>query len=261
MVESQRTTLIGVDMTDHSSIGRRRRWLKPSRIVPSLTIIGAGIAIVLSTLKIIQLNLAENIIIALLGLLAIDALTERLSLLEKIDVRLGNIPARQKLKPRAQMIGVEAHAAHALEICIVAISGISLSYRYVDFFERKIRDGCKIRIVLLNPDSTSIRTWEEQSKVIAIAPDIRSSLAAFGNLLQIPRIKGKYEIRLSEVFAPFSMLATDLNKDTGSMNVEYHLYNNTFAKIEVARTRLLSYRWVSCKHPQRRNDKSLCRTL
>ncbi len=39
------------------------------------------------------------------------------------------------------------------------------------------------------------------------------------------------------------------------------LVSNTFAKIEVARTRLLSYRWVSCKHPQRRDDKSLCWTL
>ena len=42
-----------------------------------------------------------------------------------------------------------------------------------------------------------------------------------------------------------------------TMPIELPPLDNTCAKIEVARRRLLSYRWVSCKQPQRRDDKSL----
>ena len=62
-----------------------KQWLRPSRLVPVIAILGAGIAITLSLLKVINLSIAEDIVIALLALLAVYALTERLDLLERIE--------------------------------------------------------------------------------------------------------------------------------------------------------------------------------
>jgi hypothetical protein len=65
-----------------------KRWIKPSRFIPLLTILGAGTAIIFSLFGIIGLSVAENIILALLALLAVDALIERLSILERIETKL-----------------------------------------------------------------------------------------------------------------------------------------------------------------------------
>ena len=56
--------------------------------------------------------------------------------LEKIETKLNNLSVMQTLMPRSQMISVEEQAANATEIAVGAISGISLGYRHVDFFEK-----------------------------------------------------------------------------------------------------------------------------
>lgn len=145
------------------------RLFRLNRVIPLLTILGASVSITLPLFTGIKLSTAENIIIALLGLLAIDALTERLSVLEKIETKLSNLSVKQALKPRSQMISVEDQAANATDIGIVAISGVSLGYRHVDFFEKKLKQGCKIRIILLDPDSPAVPTWKIQSKTSTFA--------------------------------------------------------------------------------------------
>ncbi|MCP3683266.1 MAG: hypothetical protein GY861_11310, partial [bacterium] len=155
-------------MSNSNLSSRWKQWFNPNRLIPLLTILGAGTAIVLSFLGVIVLSTAENIIIALLALLAIDALTERLSILERIESRISNLSTGQTLTSRMEIPAVEEQAAKASEICVVAISGISLSVRYFAFFERKIKQGCKIRIILLNPDTTSLQTWDLQSKITNI---------------------------------------------------------------------------------------------
>ena len=69
-------------------------------VVPLVTTVGAATAIVLSTIGILTLSLAESIIIALLALLAIDALTERVSLLQLIDQKISSLSEEQALRPR-----------------------------------------------------------------------------------------------------------------------------------------------------------------
>jgi hypothetical protein len=80
-----------------------KRWLRPSHLVPLLTILTAGAAIVLSLLKLIELSVAEEIVIALLALLAVDALNERLSLLERMRARLEHLSAQMGQLPLANI--------------------------------------------------------------------------------------------------------------------------------------------------------------
>jgi hypothetical protein len=203
-----------------------RQWLRPSRLIPLLTILGAGTVIVISLLGFINLSISENIVIALLGLLAIDALSERLSLLERIENKLSSLSVEQKLRTRNEIPSLEEQAGHASEICMLAVSGITL-VRHIAFFEGKLRNGCKIRIVLLDPDGPSLQTWKRlDSKVPATESEITTTLQYFKPLVQVNKTKGKCEIRLLDVFLPFSMLATDLSKEAGAILLAYHVYQS-----------------------------------
>jgi hypothetical protein len=201
-----------------------KRWIKPSRLVPLLTILGAGTAIILSLLGIIGLSVAENIILALLALLAIDALTERLSILEKIENKLSSLPSGQRLRTRDEIPSVETQATYASEICIIAISAVAVLPRNLPFFQKKVKSGCKIRVILLNPDSSSLQTFNLLDKGYTAKSDIERTLRLLKELAQIEWAKDKCEIRLSEVFLPFSMFAVDLQKESGSMVITYHDY-------------------------------------
>ncbi|MCL4295057.1 MAG: hypothetical protein KJ077_04990 [Anaerolineae bacterium] len=209
-----------------TSKSKFRQWLKPSRLIPLLTILGAGVALILSLLGLINLSVAENIVIALLGLLAIDALSERLSLLERIEKKLSNLSVEQTLRTRNDIPSLEEQAGYASEICILAVSGITL-VRHIAFFESKLRDGCKIRIVLLDPDGPSLQTWKRlDSRVPNTESEITTTLQYFKQLIQVNKAKGRCEIRLLDVFLPFSMFATDISKETGTILLAYHVYQS-----------------------------------
>lgn len=209
-------------MVENKSQSKWKPWLRPSRIIPTLTIWGAGTAIVLSFLKAINLSIAEEIVIALLALLAADALSERVNLLERLEAKLSKLSIGQTLRRRGETHFLEEYGGNASEICIIAVSGISLAMRHLSFFENRINDGCKIRIILLDPSCPSLQTWNLMMKVTTTASDIKSSLEVFKSLMQ--HAKGKCEIRLLNVFLPFSIVATDLAKDSGAMIIEYHAY-------------------------------------
>ncbi len=91
----------------------------------------------------------------------------------------------------------------------------------------------------------------------------RASVSAGAGYFQIWAVKMflKHDREWFKSWYPVVQSLTRFRFGNPPSLVELAQVANTFAKIEVARTRLLSYRWVSCKHPQRRNDKSLCRTL
>jgi hypothetical protein len=213
-------------MQPQKTTSRWKSWFKPSRIIPMLTIVGAGTAIVLSLLNMLELSLAENIIIALIALLAIDALTERLSILDVIEARLQHLSANQMLRSRNDLPTVDVHAAQATEICFIAISGISLRVRYFGFLENKIKSGCKIKVILLDPEGIGVEACKLISRVTTADSDIRTALESFKELSNI-KSKGKFEVRLSQAFIPFTLQAVDLHKPTGSMVVEYHTYKKT----------------------------------
>jgi len=178
-------------MQSTNSPSRWKRWFRPSRLIPLLTILGAGTAIILSSLKVLRLDTSEEIVIALLALLAGDALSERLGLLENIEARLNSLPVRRGLVTKADIPSVEAQAYYTSEICIVAISAISLLIRNQGFMESKLKRGCNMRIILLDPDSPSFQTWSLLCRP-PIESDIRSALNYLTAFSQIDGAKGRY---------------------------------------------------------------------
>lgn len=204
-------------------ISRVRSWLKPSRLLPIITIGGAALAILLSSLGLFETTITENIVIALLALLAIDALVERIGVLERLELAIGVLSGELQLRQREEIPAVEMQSERASEICMLAVSAISLASRKASFFEQKLRSGCKMRIILLNPESSSLATWNSQNRFTTAITDIGSALNTLGELSR-NQGKGHCEVRLLNVFAPFSMFATDLANESGNMVVEYYGY-------------------------------------
>jgi hypothetical protein len=171
-----------------------KRWIKPGRLIPSLTILGAGSVGVLSYLGIVVLSIPESIIIALLGLLAVDAFVERIDILERIENKLSRARVGEPLKRRVDLLPIREEATNASEICIIAVAATTLITYHHNFFESLIRNGCKIRIILLNPDGVSLQTWNLQSKIPRSQEYIRTSLESLKKLVQLSKVKGKCEV-------------------------------------------------------------------
>jgi len=196
-----------------------------SHIIGILTILGAGCAIVLSFLKIIEITTAEDIIIAILGLIAIDALVERLHILEKIESKLDREQGKHVLRRRGEIISPDKMAKNASSIYALTISAYSIGVPYIDFYESKLKEGCDIKFITLDPNSKCFDALNKQNlDYIDTKNHIDSSLRVFKPLAKVRNYKGKFEIRLSEVFFPFSIIGIDFGKETGKMSVEFHCY-------------------------------------
>jgi hypothetical protein len=77
-----------------------QKWMKLERLIPLGTVLGGFIAILLATLGVIQMSIPEGIILSLVGLLAADALIERMDVLEKIKQELDLLNNPHNLEPR-----------------------------------------------------------------------------------------------------------------------------------------------------------------
>lgn len=78
-------------MGKRNLLNRLKDWLTFGRIVPIITASVALIANLLNVLGILNFSLAENILLLIVGLLAIDSLTERVDVLAKISAALNRI--------------------------------------------------------------------------------------------------------------------------------------------------------------------------
>lgn len=203
---------------------RWKQWFKVSRLIPSLTILGAGASTVSSVFGLVKLTIPETIIIALLALLAVDSLVERISLLERLENKIGSLASSQPLKRRASLPKPPDYARHASEICVLGVSAHYVISQFTSFYESKLRGGCNLRIILLDPSGPSLETWKLQSQSNLTPGHIEGTSDVLKSLSQTPGVKGKCEVRLSEALYPFSMFAIDLEKRSGSMVIEFYSY-------------------------------------
>lgn len=201
---------------------KKKQFFKLSNLIPLLTVFVGIIAISFSLLGLIKLTIPEGIVISLLALLAFDALTERLSILARIENHLRKISVGQALRTRDVIPPLQEYARNASEICIAAVSAMSICHPNIHFFRKKLEAGCNIKIALLDPESPTLQTFYLQYGMHTAQKDIQTSLECLEGL-----VKEKCEVRLLKVFLPLSMVAVDLEKESGSILVEFHAYKKT----------------------------------
>jgi hypothetical protein len=211
-------------MRSQNSPSKKRNYFKLTNLIPFLTILTGITAIGFSLLGVIKFTIPEGIIIALLALLAFDALTERLGILGRIEMLIEEIQIGQALRSRDEIPPFTEYSKSASEICIAAVSAIAICPSHTNFFEKKVKEGCNIKIVLLDPNSPHLDTLHEQYGVPSAQDGIKASLKCLEKLVQMKDAIGKFEVRLLEVFLPVSMVAVDVQKESGSVLVEFHSY-------------------------------------
>lgn len=210
-------------MHETRSTSAWRDWLKLRRLLPLLTIafaVGVG---VLSFFDLIA-QVPDEVIVTLLALIAVDALVERMSLLEKISARVEKWPEEEVLRDRSKLNRMEELAAGATEIWAAGISLVSIIRPYDNFYLQKLRDGCNLRFLLLNPNSKAAEVWNKKQQTPTAKRDIKSSLQALDGLIQYKTLKGKCEVRLTQAFLPFSLVIVNGQKEHGKMTVEMLAY-------------------------------------
>lgn len=212
-------------MKNKNNVPFYKIWVKPNRVISIFIGLGSIIILILNALSILQFTTFEQIVIGLLALLSIDGLIERITALDKIQEKLQDIPESKYFHQKIDIPKIEVQTANAHEIIIIAVSAVTLITNYAHYFEEKLKQGCKFKIVLLNPDGPSMQSWILLNKLPCAEADIRQSLEQLRRHAQLGKESGIFEIRLLDVFLPYSMFAVDLDsKRNGSMVIEFHGY-------------------------------------
>lgn len=186
-----------------------RLWLKPQRLSAAVTITAVIVVEVLGALGQVTLTQGEQIILLLIVLLAIDALTERLTILEKIQDEIkmfGKGSLINLLEERRFLISFyEEKTAKADEIDIITLSmGAVLDhYKEADLIRWILDEGKRVRILVMAPNAcpTEIRGREEDvdlaALILARLRRVRSLYEkTYQTLQDCGRCKGSFEVRL-----------------------------------------------------------------
>lgn len=198
-------------------------WSKFRRLIPLVTALAAVVTGILSLLRVLQPTFAEGIIITLLGLLAVDSLVERIGLLEKIEERVSHLPSADQLRDRDELTKInEEMGMSASEI---NAAGPTLHYLITsnyDFFAKKMREGCNLKFILLDPRSPAWDVWHQGQRTPTHRSDIAGSIKTLCELMDLESrgVAGKCEVKLSQTYLNFSLVMTDPEKEGGRMNVE-----------------------------------------
>jgi len=216
-----------------------RSWWRLSRLVPLLTITGAAAFLLCASFGLVKLRLAEGVLIGLLSLVAVDALVERISILERLERSMGDGGRIQPLRKRDVIPSPDRFARQASSIHVLAVSGISIARRYEHFFRQKLSEGCRIEFLLLKPDSTLVEIWKKQNLGSATTEaHIHSTLQVLRAWVDEYAKSRCCEVRLLNMFAPFSLVGVDFDKRTATMLVEFHGYKTALdqrAHIEISK--------------------------
>jgi hypothetical protein len=225
-------------------------WVRIRRLIPIATVLGALTVGILSLLHLFQPTVAEGIIITLLGLLALDSLVERVGLLEKIEERTSLLPSSDQLKDRSKLIDIREMGISATEIAAAGPTLVQLVTPNFDFFAQKMREGCNLKFMLLDPKSPAWEVWH-QGQIAPTRGDINSSLNILCELMRMKDVKGKCEVKLSQTYLPFSVVMTNPEKESGQMNVEIlALKVSLHNRPHVYLTKRAHERWFNFFHDQ-----------
>jgi len=191
-------------------------------------VVVATILAALSILGVVSDKLVPPVTLAALAVLCAATLGTR----HYVEEQLQKLAAPAlTLGDRSQLPSIQERGRTASEIVVVGVSLISIVPPYLDFYEQKMRDGCTLRFLLLDPKSPSLKTLDSMIRVTNTQHDIEQSLTSLRALIEAQKnVKGKCEVRQSSVFLPFGIAAFDPDKETGFMNVELLAYKKFFGE-------------------------------
>jgi hypothetical protein len=190
-----------------------------------LTVLVSTGLVILNLLGIAPANLIAPLTLAVLALLGITSLGTRFFIEEKIKSISGK--TTNGLLTRAEIPPLEDRGKNAAEIIIVGTTLYTAVIPNLDFFENKLKNGCKLKFLLLDPRSQAASTFSLTTKVPNQVANIEQSLKALEELISLSKTtKGKCEVRLSPAYLSFGMAGFDISKEIGFINVQIYSYKS-----------------------------------
>lgn len=155
------------------------------------------------------------------------ALTLNEATLDEIGRRVtSTLPSVPVVVGRGQLSDLRSFATGARTMSVAAVSGLGLINHHRALFEEKLREGMKLRVLLLNPlQSDSLDVWDRLSNPPMPHPesDIRSGIRQYVALASVQGLAGKCEVLLTNDLLPFSLIAVE-GPNEASVQVELHAY-------------------------------------
>lgn len=153
--------------------------------------------VILNILGVTADTFVTPLTLSVLGLLAITSLGTRHFIKDKLDAFHEK---KSGLVSRSALPSLEERGKDSKEITIVGTTLYSALIPNLDFFEKKMKQGCKLRFLLLDPESSAIETLSLISKVPNQKANIEQSLQALSELMSITKLLppkgGRFERRL-----------------------------------------------------------------
>jgi hypothetical protein len=223
-------------------------WVRPQRLFPLATAGGAFIALLLAGLGMLTLSIPEGILISLLGLLAIDALGERMGVLEQIQQSLDIMTKVGEPKPYLawepdvfREVPLEKYLQGANELFISGGSLIGLFTAQRETLRRWLSQTTDTKLLLILVDPEAVRTGKVSVESLHIdqdketyARDIDRSLETITNLKR--RFPGKIDVRLTDQTPSLTVMMIDRREARVSINL-YIAYPDQRPMFELSKTR------------------------
>jgi hypothetical protein len=200
-------------------------------LAPIVVIFGAASAPFLNSYSVVPLTKGEEFIVGLIAVLAIDALIERVKVLNEIRIDVKRIATRNAslqdiFQPRTLLGPLEDRLANAKSIDIAGPSLNAIAKSQHELLLKKAGEGCKIRLLLLSPHNETLMK-NSYSLVASITPEeqkgeIISSLDRFvNNNLYLQ--SGTFQIRTYDYPFPHGILITNSDLPSGELRVEMYI--------------------------------------
>ena len=212
----------------------QRIW-KRENLVALLLIVTA----ILSLFEIPQiLGITETkIILIMLGFLAVDGLIEKVGYLDEAEKRIKHIenvimphPNSILLQNRRSLPSFLDLISGVKNVFIFAMSANNLVTNEYRTIENALIRGVNFRFVLISPDNLVLQVAPHSSPSAAALDDqvqwIQSTFEMLEKLSHIEK-KGRLELRLFHGIPTTSLVAYDIEKENGWVQVEPHIYRQT----------------------------------
>ena len=139
-------------------------------------------------------------------------------------------PHAYALRTREEIPEINRFCEQATKIRFVVVAGSELLREHRQFFIEKVKSGCTLEISVLDPESTTLESYQKQETQPNMRREIETSLDIASEIQQTVN-NDNIEIRLLEHLLPFSAIAVEFSgrSRSGAMIVRSHGYKVDFA--------------------------------
>jgi hypothetical protein len=175
-----------------------------------------------------------KLLLLMVGFLAIESLIVKIEYLESIEAcakRMEQIivshPNAVILQPRTALPLFPERIEGVKNVFVFAMSANALVMQYSRDIESALKAGTNFRFLIVSPDNPALQAAHLSSPTLS---DLETQIRWINDTLIMLKViaqikaKGRLEVRLFQGLPTGSLIAYDVDRDTGWIQVESHIY-------------------------------------